>query len=94
MVVSVVEKFLRVVEPVVGVVAVFVNLASSCVVEKKERVVAVEELISNNAEGEDVVLLVEVSGGEVAFGGGVGHGEAGCVVWMGGEVPGAQTLGW
>jgi hypothetical protein len=35
-----------------------------------------------------------VSGGEVAFGGGVGHGEAGRVVWVGGEVPAAQTSGW
>lgn len=92
--VAVVEEFLRVVEPVVGVVGVPVDLAARGVVGEKEGVVAVEEFVGDDAEGEDVVLLVEVSGGEVAFGGGVGHGEAGRVVWVGAEVPAAQTSGW
>lgn len=91
--VAVGEAFLGSLHPVVLVGACRVDAVAELFVVEEEGVPAEEELVHDDAEGEDVVLGVVAVHVAVVLGGAVGHGEAGLVGCVGGGVL-WRSSGW
>lgn len=91
--VSVGQGFLRYFEPVLLVCPLRVYLPSQVFIMEIEGVLAEEELVHDDSQGEDIVLGVVVGLRVVVFGGGVGHGEAGVVHCVGRGVL-SRSSGW
>ena len=78
----------------IGVLLVLVDLMMRLLVVEEEGELAIEDLVGDDSDREDIVLLGKGARGVVTFGRAVRHGEAGCVFYVAAEVRVGQISGW
>lgn len=77
--IPVISQLFGSVEPVIGVLLILVDLTMRLLIVEKEGEPAIEDLVGDDSDREDIIFLGEIAGRVVALGRAVGHGKTGCV---------------